>query len=78
MGDYEIPPNGEAQQLLSSPLLSGILDEFKKNATDTAIYTNDDELRKSKALEVRLIDDLRRKLNTLAKGKIKPKKKPLF
>lgn len=68
-------PSGEAERLLSHPLLNELLDIQERDAIELSINTEDEGRRWQAVLTVRAIRELRRKLKTLAEGKTNPRKR---
>lgn len=62
-------PSGEADYLLSHPLLSEILNGIESDAVEAAIETDDTVTRDQLIREIRAVRTLRQTLKTLAEGK---------
>ncbi len=73
LAEFETPPSGAAQQLLSNPLLNEILDEMERGAVEAAVNAplSDDEQRRVSTMEVRAIRSLRSQLEIRAAGTTK-------
>lgn len=65
----EAIPSGEAERLLTHPLIVQTLDELEGDAVEAIIHTDDAERRALFVFEVRAIRSLREKLEALAEGK---------
>ena len=65
----EAIPSGEAERLLTHPLIVQTLDELEGDAVEAIIHTDDVDRRALFVFEVRAIRSLREKLKTLAEGK---------
>ena len=61
-------PNGEAERLLSHPLIGEILDALEREALDAIVDTDDETRRAHRVWEVRAVRSLRRTLKALAAG----------
>ncbi|MEG9884914.1 MAG: hypothetical protein V6Z86_10005 [Hyphomicrobiales bacterium] len=62
-------PCGEAERLLTHPLIERTLDTLEGDAVEAIIHTDDADRRALRVFEVRAIRSLREKLKTLAEGK---------
>ena len=65
----EAIPSGEAERLLTHPLIVQTLAELESDAVEAIINTDDSERRAIAVLEVRAIRSLREKLKALAEDK---------
>lgn len=57
--------NGEAQYLHDSELLRAIFDRMESDAIERCVHTDDNEVRRVSAIEVRTIRSVRQKLKSL-------------
>ena len=62
-------PSGEAERLLTHPLIVRTLAELEAQAVEAIIHSDDVDRRALRVFEVRAIRSLREKLKDLAEGK---------